>query len=58
MALARAELELEHPAEDIVDDESTEIADVRRRVHRRPAVVETEHAVRLGRSQRLQLTLE
>jgi hypothetical protein len=43
--LVGAELELEEAAEDVVDDEGAEIADVRGGVDGRAAVVETENAV-------------
>jgi hypothetical protein len=46
--LVLAELELEEAAEDIVDDEGAEIADVGGGVNRRAAVVEAENAVGLG----------
>ena len=47
-ARARAELELEEAAEDVVDDEGAEVADVGGGVNGRAAVVEAEDAVRLG----------
>jgi hypothetical protein len=43
--LVLAELEFEEAAEDVVDDEGAEIADVRGGVDGRAAVVETENAV-------------
>ncbi len=45
--LVLAELQLEQPADDVVDDERAEIADVGGRVDGRAAVVEAEDAVGL-----------
>jgi hypothetical protein len=47
--LVLAELEFEEAAEDVVDDEGAEIADVRGGVNRRSAVVEAENAVGVRR---------
>jgi hypothetical protein len=41
--LSGAELEFEQAADDVVDDEGAEVADVRRGVDRRAAVVEAEY---------------
>ncbi len=52
--LVGAELELEHAAQEVVDDEGAEVADVRRRVDGGAAVVETVDAVGLGRAELFQ----
>ncbi|OQB83378.1 MAG: hypothetical protein BWX86_02881 [Verrucomicrobia bacterium ADurb.Bin122] len=49
--LVRAELELEQAADEVVDDEGAEVADVRRRIDRRPAVVEAVNAVGVRRAE-------
>ena len=56
--LARTELQFEQAADDVVDDEGAEIADVRRGVNRGASIIEAEHAVRVRRCQRFELTLE
>ena len=53
-----AELELEEAADHVVDDESAEVADVRRGVNRGAAIIEADDAVGLRRSDRFEAALE
>jgi hypothetical protein len=56
--LWRCAVELEEAADHVVDDESAEVADVRRGVNRGAAIVEADDTVGLRRSDRFEAALE
>ena len=53
-----AELELEQPTDDVVDDEGAKVADVRGRIDGRAAIIEADHAVGVRRCDRFEAAVE
>ena len=53
-----AELELEQPTDDVVDDEGAKVADVRGRIDVRASIIEADHAVGVRRRDRFEAAVE